>query len=164
MSKLPSQIPAFILDRGLNCAVQHIASRLFPTGFDVGDVAPDTFDSLRDHVQRTGRMLVWSGASDRTIFGDPEINYAFRAWHDWCHLYGNGGQGFPFTREGEAGAVALQQDHLRALYGDTAQTRKWCAILDCEVNGQAQYQAETGQFPADQVAFTIDYLTRKGIL
>ena len=147
---------ALPLDRGFNVAVNHIASRLFPRGFDVAADAPETFEALKAHVAETRRMKVWNGASERTIFADPETNYAFRAWHDWCHLAG----GFEFTPEGEAAAVALQQEHIRTLYGETEQAKYWVRILDAEVNGQLQYAAEHGDFPADQFSFVKEYLSQ----
>jgi hypothetical protein len=138
-----------------NVAVLQIAARLFPTGFDVSDTAPDTFDKLKSHVEQTGRMLVWNGASDATIFGDPEVNYAFRAWHDWCHLAGN----HPFTPEGERGAANLQIQHIREIYGYTADANEMVRLIDAEVNGQVTYhEHHNGDFPADQVAFVKHYL------
>ena len=142
------------LDRAFNVAVNHIASVLFPTGFDVADTAPSSLSELQQHVAATGRMLVWDGASDATIFGDDETNFAFRAWHDWCHLFG----GFTFDLAGETLAMQMQQRHIRTLYGNGAQTDRWCKLLEAEIVGQARYHAATGAFPADQVAFTRQYL------
>lgn len=138
-------------DRGFNAAVLHIASRLFPTGYDVADKAPGSFDALKAHVARTGRMLVWSGASDDTIFADREVNWAFRAWHDWCHLSG----GFDFTLAGETEAAKMQIEHVRALYG---RRPDWERIIWAEVVGQATYFRDQGKFPAEQRAFTESYV------
>lgn len=143
------------LDTGLNVAIKQVADRIFPTGFDVASEAPETFEALVQHVETTGRMLVWSGGSDETIYACPETNYAFRAWHDWCHLTGN----HAFTPEGERAACAMQQAHLLALYGDNPTTRRWCAILDAEINGQVAFnQATGGEFPVDQYSFVQDCL------
>lgn len=142
------------LDRGLNVAILHIASRLFPTGFDVAAEAPETYEALCAHLEKGGRMLVWSGGSDATIYADAEVNHAFRAWHDWCHFTG----GHDFSPEGEAAAMRMQQDHLRLLYGDSPEVRRWFAILEAEIVGQAAYYAMWGRFPEDQRAFVEDYL------
>lgn len=141
-----------ILDRSLNAAVMHIASRLFPTGYDVTASEITSLEQVRENVDRTGRMLVSSLYCEHTIFGDVEVNCAFRAWHDWCHLAGN----FAFTLEGETEATAMQLDHLRTLYGDRAQA--WAPILEAEIIGQARYDARHGRFPTDQVAFDLAYL------
>jgi hypothetical protein len=139
----------------LNVAVMQIASQLFPTGFDVSDNAPDTFDKLKAHVAKTGRMLVWNGASDKTIFADEEVNFAFRAWHDWCHLAGE----FPFTPEGEKDAACMQLQHIRALFGRTKEADYMCRLVWTEVVGQVEYHLHhNGAFPSDQAAFTKHYL------
>lgn len=143
-----------------NAAVVGVTARLFPTGFDTGPDAPNTFEDLMAHIERTGRMLVWDGASDRTIFGSPEVNHAFRAWHDWAHWRFR----LPFTPEGERAACAVQQDHMRRLYGDNALSRWFCALLEAEIIGQIEYHTAHGDFPVDQRAFVVDWLGRRGLV
>lgn len=143
------------LDRGLNVAILHIASRLFPTGFDVGANAPETFEAINEHIARTGRMLVWNGASENTIYDDAEVNYAFRAWHDWCHWFGH----FDFSLGGERLAAEMQKAHLRSLYVGCKELTRWEAIIDAEVNGQAAYAEYWGIFPNHQRAFVEAYLS-----
>ena len=149
------------LDRAFNAAVLHIASRLLPCGFDVGVDAPSTLEAIKGYHAKTGRIKVWNGASDKTIFGDNEVNYAFRAWHDWAHLTGN----LPFTFEGECRAATVQQDHLMQLYGAgrvTPQLAPWLAIINAEVVEQAAHYEATGQFARDQRAFDLNALHRAG--
>lgn len=143
------------IDRAFNVCVLQMADRLFPTGFDVGPNAPDTFEALKAHIARTGRMLVWDGASDATIFGDPEVNYAFRAWHDWCHLKADA----DFSKGGEKAAADVQKRHIRSLYGYGPTADRFCRLVDCEVVAQGEYAAIHGEFPKDQMAFARDYLT-----
>lgn len=136
-----------------NMAVQHIAACLMPCGFDVSENAPHTFDSLIAHYEKTGRVLVWNGASGKTIFADSEINFAFRAWHDSKHIAGR----HDFSLRGEIAALEMQKEDVRALYdGETADY--FCAILDSEIRGQAKYEMAHGGFPLDQAAFTRAYL------
>lgn len=143
------------IDLGLNIAINAIAARLFPAGYDVAEDAPNDFEALKKHVATTGRMLVWSGGSDQTIFGDPETNWAFRAWHDWHHVNRN----LPFTPEGEQAVVEWQINDLLKVYGDGEQVQRWARILRCEVDGQVEYQNNhDGAFPKDQRAFTQAYL------
>jgi len=137
------------LDRRFDTAVLHIANKLCPSGYQASEDAPDTYVKLRAHLDRTKQMLVWSGASENTIFGEPEINWAFRAWHDWCHYYG----AHPFTPEGERAVVEMQCSHLLLFYGDSLQTRQWMKILRAEIIGQQQYFHQHGHFPHDQRAF-----------
>lgn len=142
------------LDAGFNIAVRSIAARLYPTGYDVADDAPSSLEELNAHVAATGRMIVWSGGSERTIFDDAETNYAFRAWHDWHHLKGQ----HPFDAEGEAAVFVRQRDQLRELYGVRP---AWEALLHAEIIGQLEYEAAHGCFPDDQRAFAQAYLDRK---
>ena len=99
-------------------------------------------------------MLVWSGGSENTIYAEPEVNWAFRAWHDWCHYRG----AHDFTPEGERSVFELQRSHLLLFYGDSLQTRRWIRILRAEVIGQQEYFYRYGHYPHDQRAFVEVYL------
>lgn len=140
----------------LNCAVLKIANRLFPTGFDVSDDAPESLTELVGIIENTGRMVVSDANSESTIFGSVEVNCAFRAWHDWCHWKGR----FPFTLEGERQAYEMQIEHLKTVGCWSAGVE---ALLDIEINGQAAYFEEHKEFPEDQRAFTRVELNRRGI-
>lgn len=143
------------LDIGFNVAVRHIASRLFPCGFDTtpdATLAPSTLDGLKAHIAATGRMLVWSGASDATIFACPETNHAFRAWHDWCHWRFS----LPFDLAGERAAAAVQKGHLATIYGRShPDLARWQRLVDIEVTGQVEHYEATGEFVEDQMAFAL---------
>jgi len=142
-----------ILDSGFNVAVLHIAQRL-TRGFRVVEVAPQTYDELIRDIEHHGIITVWSDASERTIYGDPEVNFAFRAWHDWCHWRGR----HDFSPEGENATAKMQYAHLLTLYGDTPRTRSWQRIVEAEIVGQALHLSEHGAFPWDQYAFIVAYL------
>jgi hypothetical protein len=136
----------------LNVAVTTLAARLFPAGYDVGETAPSSLAELNDHIERTGRMLVWNGASDHTIFGGSgEMNWAFRAWHDWAHWRYQ----LPFNEAGERAAAFVQVAHLVRLYGDDDDVVDMAALVLTEVMGQAQHKNRAGEFPPDQRAFTL---------
>lgn len=141
------------LSCGFNVAVQTIAARILPCGYDVSADAPDTYRTLVAHYDKTGRIVVWSGASERTVFACRETNYAFRAWHDSKHILFN----LPFTMDGEAEVMRLQQADVRALY-DGQRADLFCNILEAEVIGQGEYNMLYGGYPADQVAFVAAYL------
>ena len=142
------------LDIHFNAAVLTICNRLWPGGYDVSLAAPETYEELVAHLDAGGRMVVYSGGSEQTIYGDLEVNFAFRAWHDWCHWRGR----FDFSHEGERAACAMQGDHLIARYGESAQTRRWRRILQAEIIGQRDYFDRHGKFPEDQRAFVAAYL------
>lgn len=140
--------------RAFNAAVSHIAARVLPQGFDVASDAPSTFPALVSHFKRTGRILVWNGASDSTIFGDAETNFAFRAWHDSKHVLFN----LPFTPAGEAEACKRQCEDVRALYGNGKTADLFCALLRAEIIGQLEYKEAHGFFPLDQAGFVRAYI------
>jgi len=142
------------LDIGLNVAVQHIAARYCPTGFDVSESAPNSFNELITHIETTGRICVYSGGSDQTIFADAETNYAFRAWHDAIHFNNR----FEFTTLGEFETWRAHCRDLFKLFGENKKTHKWADLLYAEIVGQAEYLARHGSFPANQYAFTVDYI------
>src|ERR1700740_2191463 len=95
------------LDPAFNAAVVRIASRFFPTGFDVSEHGPHTFEDLKRLLNAGDRLVVYSGGSSSTIYADPNVNYAFRAWHDWSHWSGNHGLSF----QGEIAVCERQQAH-----------------------------------------------------
>ncbi len=142
------------LDRALNVAVLHMASKVCPTGYDVGASAPDNLASLVDSIERNHRIMVNDENNDRTIFACPEVNAAFRAWHDWTHYQLRA----PFTLDGELTVAHRQCEDLALIYGHSAQCRKWQTYVMAEVYGQALAYAKTGRFPVDQVAFDLAYL------
>lgn len=155
-----------------NAAVMTMANKVCPDGYDVGDEfgywvgppdqmgyctypkVPDSLAELQDHVARTGRILVDGRHSDHTIFGCPEHNWAFRAWHDWTHLTIHA----EFTLDGELAVAHRQIEDLCRVYGHNEDTRLWSRYIMAEVYGQACYHHTTGEFPADQVAFDLAYV------
>lgn len=108
-------------------------------------VAPDTFEELQRHI---GELVVYSGDSDKTIYGDSRVNLAFRAWHDRLHLRLQ----TPFTLEGETLVARYQANRLGGVLGD---------IIMAEVVGQAEYFKTHGSFPVDQSEFMRRYLVAK---
>ena len=155
--KLGPLSPAF------NVAVQTIARRLFPCGFDVAHEtpgkpgilsAPATLRQLTLHIQRTGRMLVSGEHSATTIYACPETNFAFRAWHDWHHWRHQ----IPFTLAGERQVCAQQERDLRIVYGSRT-AASFIPLLRAEVIGMAEYFQWHGEFPKDQQAFVLNWLS-----
>lgn len=143
----------FPLDTAFNVAVNHMASRVLPTGFDTTDnkdEAPASLEDLNAHVAKTGRIIVWTGNSDKTIYACPDTNWAARAWHDWGHWYLQA----DFTAAGEAKVAELQKMQLGLVYGRTsARIKYWQDLIDIEVNDQVAYFERYGEFPEDQMRF-----------
>ena len=138
-----------------NAAIMTMANKVCPAGWDVDNsTAPTSLAMLQDHVARTGRILVDGRHSDRTIFGCPEHNWAFRAWHDWTHLAIRA----EFSLDGELAVAHRQIEDLCRVFGHSEDTRLWSRYIMAEVYGQALHFRDTGEFPADQVAFDLKWL------
>lgn len=142
------------LDEGFNRAILEMVSTYLPGGFDTTGEEMDSFDTLKTLYRNHGKITVNTGYSDQTIFGAPEVNWAFRAWHDYCHLTGN----FPFTAFGEWCASYMQIQQLRYHYPSHPQLERWCRLVDIEVNGQVGYYLKHKQFPSNQIQFTLERL------
>lgn len=141
------------LDRGLNVAIKQVTSNLMPCGYDVAKEAPNTLEETKNHFESTGRILVWSGASDKTIFGCAETNYAFRAWHDYRHITENA----PFNFKGETITYIKQCEDIRTIY-EGEQADFYCSVLFAEIIGEIRYRNKNGEFPAQQNAFIRAFL------
>lgn len=143
------------LDIQFNAAVMTMANKVCPVGWLVGDGCPKSYDELIERLDAGNMMFVFDGGSEKTIYGCPEVNYAFRAWHDWCHWKGR----FDFSYAGEFAVYRMQCAHLNIVYGCSRQTRRWKRILYAETIGQFDYLRTHGEFPDDQRAFVEAYLT-----
>lgn len=108
------------------------------------DTAPDTFASLL--ANKYSRLVVWAGASEKTIYGDPSVNWAFRAWHDALHIKLNA----DFTLQGE---ILVAREQATLIDSDAM-----ASLIMAEVQGQAEYFAKHGEFPVDQQQFIMEYL------
>lgn len=148
----PARYPAPLWP-AFNAAVLHLANVYNPRGYAVSADAPSTLSELRECWRRDGRITVWSGASDQTIFGDPEVNYAFRAWHDATHL----ALGAEFDDNGEEAVCWRQIDNVRKLYGKRTAT-VFKGIISAEIQGQLHYEKRVGRFPRNQREFVLRYL------
>lgn len=111
--------------------------------FSIRDVAPNTELELFN----SPTLVIWSGASDSTIWNDKRVNWAFRALHDALHL--KTGLGFSPAEEIELGRI--QANQYSGLLAD---------LIYIEVAGQAQHYLKTGQFVQDQVTFTLQQLNK----
>lgn len=138
-------------DITLNGAVIAISRELFPDGFDISWDAPETLQQIRDHLDAGKRMVVYAEGSDESIYGDAQVNYAFRAWHDWCHYITNN----DFTVKGELGVYNYQMAMLAARFGKVGY---WSRLLYADVVGQRLYYLLHHRYVDDQRGFVATYL------
>lgn len=134
-------MPNSIIDTRINNLILMSA----PKRFTVSDVAPNSFSALHNQPS----LVIWSGESDHTIFGDARVNWAFRALHDQLHL--SIGLGFSPLEEIELGRI--QANQYSGLMAD---------LVYIETAGQAAHYLKTGRFVLNQVEFTINSLRKIG--
>lgn len=128
------------LIRHLNNTILNQASKI---AWQPKDIAPGTEKDL--FAFKGSELIVWTGASDNTIFGDCRVNWAFRALHDALHIK----TGFDFTPDAEIELGRIQASQYSGIIAD---------LVYCEVSGQAKYYKKNGIFVQDQVEFTKDFL------
>lgn len=133
---------------GLADAVRDAAAAALTPRYDVADHAPESLADVVAHYKRSGRLLVWAGASDACVF-DRASNWRFRAWHDWAHVRTQ--LGFDVASE-----VALGNWQAAEAQSDALAT-----LVHLEVSGQAAHYGRTGNFIADQVQWTLQQLRSK---
>lgn len=150
------------LNRRLNNSVLAIVDILMPQGYQVTDDEKevDTFKKIWWRHHYTGLIRVWSGASDKTIFGDPKVNHAFRAWHDHTHIVNK----LSFKPEHEVAVCEIQKKQLRAYLrnGRGLYAEELVDLIDIEICGQLAYYQLTGNFVKDQRDFAIKMMQEKG--
>jgi len=112
---------------------------------EVRAIAPSTFQDL---VNQPG-LVIWSGESENTIFGDAKVNYAFRALHDALHLKTRIG----FTPLEEIRIGRIQANQYTGLFAD---------LVYIETAGQAEHYLKTGRFVTNQIEFTVSELRKLG--
>lgn len=112
--------------------------------YTISDYAPSTFADVMGSYVATGRIIVWSGGTDKTIW-IPELNYMFRAWHDMTHIKLNA----DFSLQGEIRACIDQQ---RQVMSDALKL-----AFEIEIVRQAEYFINTSEFISDQVSFFLKY-------
>ena len=147
-----------------NAAVVAMASRVCPCGYDIeadAEKVPSTLAALRAHIECMGRIVVWSGASEDTIFGsgNAEMNWAFRAWHDWTH-YAIGAE---FNVAGERAVAMRQIEDLGRVFGERF-AAEYAPYITEEVIGQAKHYHAKHAFPDNQRQFARGYLGAHGVL
>lgn len=109
--------------------------------YSVADLAPNNEIELFN----ASSLIIGSGASDLSLYGDKKVNWAFRALHDALHL--KTGLGFSHLEEIELGRIQASQ--FDGILAD---------VIYCEVSMQAKYHLETGLFVLNQVLFTKAFL------
>jgi len=106
-----------------------------------------TFEAHKKTFNTTGKIHIWTGCSEGTIFGSEEINHKFRAWHDFTHIKNNLG----YSQTEEAIVSDIQKNEL---------PKNWIFekdLIHAEIVGQAHFNFLNNSFLNNQRKFTIEY-------
>lgn len=118
---------------------------------DTDDFGDNIKETLRKHIERyrdTGKIHIWTGESEGTIFGDAKINHYFRAWHDYTHITHE--LGYDFAGESIVGSIQASELPIEWVFERE--------LINIEILGQNQYYNRHKEFLKDQRQFSIDYL------
>ncbi|WOQ17596.1 hypothetical protein [Raineyella sp. W15-4] len=141
------QLSAFV-----DAQADDLAARL---GFGRAPVvaAPSTYQQLRGALDRSlttkDPLPVSSENSATVIYDRPEVNFAFRFWHDVSHVQ----HGLSFSLEDE---LELALWHLGVLeHGGLSPESLAYRLFQADVLGQLLLMGLAGRFPFDQEKFVI---------
>lgn len=133
---------------GLSDALRAHVARLDMPAYRVADVAPGSHRELLQCYNASGRLVIWAGCSDNTIWGGRADNWRFRAWHDLCHIKsGMCDKVDCFDTRHEIELSGFQCLGLSDGLG---------MMVNIEIAGQAVYYQQTGRFVDNQIAFALE--------
>lgn len=147
-----------MLDEEFNQAVMAFSLVCWPEGYERTSEQYESFEAMREAFRTEGRIKINTNFSEQTIFENPEVNWDFRAWHDWCHLWLDAG----FDREGETKAAELQKRMLDLSFPSHPKLEFWKTLIDIEVVGQLEYYLQNGAFVSNQIEFAHEQLRQRG--
>lgn len=132
---LSPELDAFILS---------VAPPHYPTA-DAPNESAELLAWAKTHTIGRDPVPVWDGASDDSIYGSPEVNFAYRAWHDATHIKLD----LDFTPDAEK-QVAL--NHVREAW-EAGLSVDACNLLWIDSQGQNEYFAVHQDFVQNQRLF-----------
>lgn len=121
-------------------------------GSDMAHIDRDIQSAYHASMTHHCAFPVWDGACDNTVFTNREGNYAFRFWHDVVSHCSHG-LGFDTDSELKAGMQWVER-----VAGEFGAQSVEAMIAYADTCGQTLFCQQTGEFPADQLAFVTHYL------
>lgn len=120
--------------------------------------APSTYNELLlMHLTYPNLLVVYDGGSANTIFSSPDMNFTFRAFHDFGHLAHR--LDFQFKNEmklGELQANEIYDDLLGTVGIERANVVR--DIVRAEIIGQIEYYQIHRRYIDDQQTYVKGYL------
>lgn len=124
---------------------------ILPLDGRIGLDAPSTFEGLKADAAK-GFLKVSTEHNSSSIYGAAG-NLTFRTFHDYGHLLYNK----EFTLIDEVELACMQWQDLKGYL-----PAEWVGVCHCvyvaDTVRQSLYEAETGNFPADQKRFVMGFL------
>lgn len=154
------------LDATLARAVGEITRELLPQGYDVSADAPGTLEACTEYFRKHGTVCVSDYFGPDCIMGRNVDQYAFQAWHDFCHVKLQAS----FDRPGERRVDKCMAAGLRAWRKrqvepcTMAQFNRALAVIRANNVGRLDYWAIHNEPPANARLFTEGYLAALGIV
>lgn len=114
--------------------------------------APSTFAGLMERRAdfMHGEPLPVSGdGCEHTVYSSPEVNYAFRAWHDGIHIV----HGYDFSLAGEQATLAVHHTMMGYRAAEYGLVESDFALMTVEVLGQRMYYERHREYVSNQEAF-----------
>lgn len=120
--------------------------------------APSKYLEMRKFRDENGYFLIYSGASETTIFSSNEINIKFRAIHDAEHY--NNKLNFSFNDEKLLSELQASKAALWAYGAGYTQFESYnvLKIVNAEIKGQIEYYEVNGKFLENQKEYIENYL------
>lgn len=120
-------------------------------GWEARPDAPDKYPLLQEHYQQIkisgGALHVSSYNSGNIIYTSPEVNHAFRFWHDIHHL--KLGLSFRFVDEIELALWHLSVAQQAGFHRDSLEAQ----LLEIDMLGQNYLYSVARKHPANQERF-----------
>lgn len=116
----------------------------------------ENYTQLKHDVEKCGILVISTDFSDSSIFGDPKMNWKFRAVHDMQH--------YDLNLDFEPQSEFMITYKMLGDYKRKGLSQFDIDLLQIEMNGQVAYYVETGDFPVNQREFTIGELNRMGYI
>lgn len=145
-------------EKALEILELYINKKAATIDYKISLKAPNSYKEMRKFKDENGYFLIYSGASDSTIFSSQEINIKFRAIHDKMHYENNLTFGFKDEKllsELQASLVGLWAYNNGFTQFESFNVRD---LVNAEIKGQIEYYEANGKFVENQKKYIENYL------
>lgn len=144
-----AQAAAHLVEAYKTCIAEY--QTVLPLNLSIGHDAPDNFNALKSQAAM-GFLKVSTAHNATSIYGAAG-NLTFRVFHDYGHLLYDA----EFTTEQEV-SLALTQWRDLVRYIPQEWQGVCYVVYRADTVEQSEFEAKTGEFPADQKGFVMGFL------